>query len=137
LLVNQNAVSPRLAVSRYFPSVGVNVHFSYDRIFQTPSFENILLASSPAAEAIDTSVPALQLPVQPSHGNYYEWGATKAFFGKLRLDTNMFRRAVNNYADDSNSEYRDQFSPSHLTTPFSTARRPSSKFCNGAVLRLR
>ena len=101
LLLNQNAVSPRLAVSRYFPSVGLNIHASYDRVFQTPSFENILLASSPAAEAIDTSVPALQLPVQPSHGNYYELGATKAFFGKLRLDANMFRRQVNNYADDS------------------------------------
>jgi hypothetical protein len=57
LLVNQNAVSPRLAVSRYFPSIGLNVHASYDRIFQTPSFENILLSSSPSAEAIDTSVP--------------------------------------------------------------------------------
>ncbi len=101
LVVNQNAVSPRLAISRYFPSVGVNIHFSYDRIFQTPSFENILLASSPAAEAIDDSVPAVLLPVQPSHGNYYEWGATKAFFGKLRFDANAFRRDVNNYADDS------------------------------------
>jgi hypothetical protein len=101
LLLNQNAVSPRLAVSRYFPTIGLNIHASYDRIFQTPSFENILLASSPAAEAIDNSVPAVQLPVQPSHGNYYELGATKAFFGKLRLDTNMFRRQVNNYADDS------------------------------------
>jgi hypothetical protein len=101
LLLNQNAISPRLAVSRYFPSIGLNIHASYDRIFQTPSFENILLASSPTAEAIDTSVPALQLPVQPSHGNYYELGATKAFFGKLRLDANIFRRQVNNYADDS------------------------------------
>jgi hypothetical protein len=101
LLLNQNAVSPRLAVSRYFPTIGLNIHASYDRIFQTPSLENILLSSSPAAEAIDTSVPALQLPVQPSHGNYYELGATKAFFGKLRLDANMFRRQVNNYADDS------------------------------------
>jgi hypothetical protein len=101
LLVNQNALSPRLAVSRYFPAIGLNVHASYDRIFQTPSFENILLSSSPAAEAIDNSVPALQLPVQPSHGNYYELGATKAFFGKLRLDANLFRRYVNNYADDS------------------------------------
>jgi len=101
LLVNQNAVSPRVAISRYFPSIGLNLHASYDRIFQTPSFENILLSSSPAAEALDTSVPALQLPVQPSHGNYYELGATKAFFGKLRLDANMFRRDVNNYADDS------------------------------------
>jgi hypothetical protein len=101
LLLNQNAVSPRLAVSRYFPTIGLNIHASYDRIFQTPSLENILLSSSPAAEAIDTSVPALQLPVQPSHGNYYELGATKAFFGKLRLDANMFRRQVNNFADDS------------------------------------
>jgi hypothetical protein len=101
LLLNQNAVSPRLAVSRYFPTIGLNIHASYDRIFQTPSFENILLASSPAAEAIDNSVPALQLPVQPTHGSYYELGATKAFFGKLRVDTNMFRRDVNNYADDS------------------------------------
>ena len=101
LLVNQNAVSPRVAISRYFPSVGLNLHASYDRIFQTPSFENVLLSSSPAAEAMDTSVLALQLPVQPSHGNYYELGATKAFLGKLRLDANMFRRDVNNYADDS------------------------------------
>jgi hypothetical protein len=101
LEVNQNAVSPRLAIARYIPSLGINIHGSYDRIFQTPSFENILLASSPAAEAIDTSVAAVQLPVQPSHGNYYELGATKAFFGKLRVDTNVFRRDVNNYADDS------------------------------------
>jgi hypothetical protein len=101
LLLNQNAVSPRVAVSRYFSSIGVNIHASYDRIFQTPSFENILLSSSLAAEALDTSVPAVQQPVQPSHGNYYELGATKAFFGKLRLDTNMFRRDVNNYADDN------------------------------------
>jgi outer membrane receptor for Fe3+-dicitrate len=57
LLVNQNAVSPRVAISRYFPTLGLNLHGSYDRIFQTPSFENILLSSSPAAESLDTSVP--------------------------------------------------------------------------------
>jgi hypothetical protein len=101
LEVNQNAVSPRLAVSRYFSTLGLNLHGSYDRIFQTPSFENILLASSPEAETLDTSVPALQLPVEPSHGNYYELGLTKVLFDKLRVDANMFRRDVNNYADDS------------------------------------
>ncbi|HVI06943.1 MAG TPA: TonB-dependent receptor [Candidatus Binatia bacterium] len=101
LLLNQNAVSPRLAVSRYFPSASVIVHASYDRVFQTPSFENILLSSSPAAEALDTSVQAVQLPVRPSHGNYFELGATKAFLAKIRLDANMFRRDVNNFADDS------------------------------------
>jgi hypothetical protein len=40
------------------------------------------------------------LPVQPSQGNYYEVGLTKVFFGHFRLDTNYFRRLVNNYADD-------------------------------------
>jgi outer membrane receptor protein involved in Fe transport len=101
LLLNQNAVSPRVAMSRYFPTLGLNLHGSYDRIFQTPSFENILLSSSPAAESLDTSVPAVQLPVQPSHGSYYELGLTKALFNRLRVDTNMFRRDMNNYADDS------------------------------------
>jgi hypothetical protein len=101
LLLNQNAVSPRVAGSRYFPALGLNLHAAYDRIFQTPSNENIILSSSPQAETLDTSVPAVQLPVQPSHGNYYELGLTKALFEKLRVDTNMFRRDVNNYADDS------------------------------------
>jgi hypothetical protein len=101
LLVIQNAVSPRVALSRYFPTFGLNLHGSYDRIFQTPSFENILLSSSPAAESLDTSVPAVQLPVEPSHGNYYELGLTKPVFNRVRVDANVFRRDVNNYADDS------------------------------------
>jgi hypothetical protein len=98
LLLNQQAVDPRLAISRYFPSAGLVAHFSYDRVFQTPSFENILLSSSTAVEALDSSF--LRLPVQPSVGNYYEAGLTKAFYGKVKLDANYFRRLVNNYADD-------------------------------------
>jgi len=42
----------------------------------------------------------LRIPVQPSHGNYYEVGFTKGFFHKLRLDVNGFDRSVNNFADD-------------------------------------
>lgn len=99
LLVNQNAVSPRLAVSRYFPSANVVLHFSYDRIFQTPSFTNILLSSSTAAAGLSSS--SLQLLVKSSLGNFYEAGAAKTFFNKIRLDANYFRRSMNNYADDN------------------------------------
>ena len=99
LLLNRQAVEPRFAISRYFSSANLIVHFSYDRVFQTPSFENILLSSSTAVESIDPG-NFLRLPVEPSEGNYYEVGATKAFFGKIRLDANYFRRLVNNYADD-------------------------------------
>ncbi len=98
LLVNQNAVSPRLAVARYFPSLDLVLHVSYDRVFQTPSFENILLSSSPAVQNFEPWV--VRQPVQPSHGNYYEVGFTQSFLGKLRLEGNYFRRDMNNYADD-------------------------------------
>ncbi len=98
LLLNRQAVSPRVAISRYFRSSGLVLHASYDRIFQTPSFENILLSSSTAATTLDTI--SLELPVQPSVGNYLEAGLTKAFWQKFRLDANYFERFVNNYADD-------------------------------------
>jgi hypothetical protein len=98
LLLNKRAVDPRFSISRYFPSAGLVAHFSYDRVFQTPSFENILLSSSTAAT--DLNPVSLQLAVAPSQGNYYEVGLTETFFKQFRLDTNYFRRLVNNYADD-------------------------------------
>jgi TonB-dependent Receptor Plug Domain len=98
LLLNRQAVDPRFAISRYFPKAGIVLHFSYDRVFQTPSFENILLSSSTAATNLDPL--SLELPVQPSQGNYYEVGLTKTLLKHFRVDTNYFRRLVNNYADD-------------------------------------
>jgi hypothetical protein len=115
LLLNRQSVQPRFAVSRYFPSANVIVHFSYDRVFQTPSFENILLSSSTAVESIDPT-SFLRLPVEPSEGNYYEAGLTKVFFGKVKLDTNYYRRLVSNYADD------DQIQNTAISFPISFAK---------------
>jgi len=99
LVVNKQAVQPRFAISRYFPSSGLILHFSYDRVFQTPSFENILLSSSTQVESLDPTT-FLRLPVEPSVGDYYEGGLTQGLFGKAKLDVNYFRRVVGNYADD-------------------------------------
>ncbi len=98
LLLNQNAVSPRLGIARYVPSADLVLHASYDRVFQTPDFENLLLSSSPDVASLNPEV--LRLPVQPSHGNFYEVGVTKGFFKKVSLDANYFLRSVNNFADD-------------------------------------
>lgn len=98
LLLNRNFFSPRLAVSRYFPSASLVLHFSYDRVFQTPSSDNILLSSSTAVTALSDEF--LRLPVKPSEGNYYEVGLSKSFFGQFKLDANYFRRLVDNFADD-------------------------------------
>jgi len=98
LLLNQNALSPRLGVARYWKAANTVFHASYDRIFQTPAFENILLSSSPAVISLDPNV--LRLPVPPSHGNYFEGGLSKALRNKFRLDANYYRRYFDNYADD-------------------------------------
>ena len=100
LLLNQQALQPRLAISHYFQKSDTVLHFSYDRVFQTPSFENILLSSSPSVASIDPT-GFLNLPVQPSQGDYYEAGMNKVLFGHLALASNYFRRVVDHYADDS------------------------------------
>jgi outer membrane cobalamin receptor len=98
LLVEKNAVSPRLGIAWYWPGADMVFHASYDRVFQTPGSENLLLASSPELTAINPQV--LRLPVRPSLGNLYEMGFTKGFFGKLKLDVNGYDRRFSNMADD-------------------------------------
>jgi hypothetical protein len=96
--VKESGWSPRVGVSRYVQALNLLVHASYDRVFQTPAMENLLLASSPQLVAIEPVV--LRLPVRPARGNYYEAGVTKSFLGKLRLEANVFRRDFHNYSDD-------------------------------------
>ncbi len=98
LLVNQNAFSPRVSVGRFIRPLDLVLHASYDRIFQTPSSDNILISSSTGIEALSSQF--LRLPVQPSRGDYFEGGLTKGFGGRVRLDANVYRRQVRNYADD-------------------------------------
>lgn len=97
-VVNESAVSPRVGLARYVSSLNLLIHVAYDRIFQTPAMENLLLASSPQLSSIDPIV--LRLPVQPARANYYEIGVTKSLFGNLRLDATVFRRDFHNYSDD-------------------------------------
>jgi outer membrane cobalamin receptor len=99
LLLNQNAFSPRLAISRYLPASNTVLHASYDRIFQTPAFENILISSSPQVQALSSKF--LRLPVQPSRGNYFEGGFAQAIGAHTRLDLNLYRRQARDFADDN------------------------------------
>jgi hypothetical protein len=85
-------------VAHYFSSGDFVVRASYDRIFQTPAFENILVASSPDVAVLNPNV--LRLPLEPSLGNYFQAGVTKGFVGNLKLEANYFVRRVNNFADD-------------------------------------
>jgi outer membrane cobalamin receptor len=97
-VAHKSAWSPRLGISRYFSSLNLVIHASYDRVFQTPAVENLLLASSAQLDSVNPIV--VRLPVQPARANYYEVGLTQAILGKFRLDANVFRRDFRNYSDD-------------------------------------
>jgi hypothetical protein len=112
LILNDEAVQPRFSVARYIPRLNTVFHFSYDRIFQTPSFENLLLSSSTQVESIDPT-DFLRLPVKPSKGDYYEGGLSTVLGHHLKLDANYFRRFVHDYADD------DQIDSTSISFPIS------------------
>jgi hypothetical protein len=97
-VVHEWGASPRLGVSRYFSSLNLLLHASYDRVFQTPAMENLLLASSPELDSVNPVV--LRVPVPCARANYFEGGLTESFFGKIRVDANIFRRNFSNYSDD-------------------------------------
>ena len=98
LLLNRQAVSPRITVGRAFRAHDLLLHASYDRVFQTPSFDNILLSSSREIGSVNSNF--LRLPVKPSMGNDFELGATKGFANRVRVDGAFYRRTARNAADD-------------------------------------
>ena len=53
LVVDESAVSPRLGAAWYWPRAELVLRASYDRVFQTPAFENLLLASSAAVDGAE------------------------------------------------------------------------------------
>jgi hypothetical protein len=99
LLVNRAALEPRIAVSHYLHSADLLIHASYDRVFQTPASDNILLSSSTQIESLNPG-DFLRFPVEPSTGDYYELGVSKDIAHQLRIDTNYYRRFFTNFADD-------------------------------------
>ncbi len=98
LAVEDSALSPRVALAWSWPAADLVVRASYDRAFQTPAFENLLLASSNSVETLDDEV--VRLPVPASHGNFYEAGLSKVLFGRFRLDATHFSRQMRDVADD-------------------------------------
>ena len=98
LLVKENAISPRMGVAWSWPRGDLVLRASYDRAFQTPAIENLLLASSPAVDTLNDTV--VRLPVRPSYGHFFEAGVSKRLFSIARVDVTQFSRRMTNFADD-------------------------------------
>jgi hypothetical protein len=106
-LVEGTHVQPRVGVAYLLPrSIGV-LRASYNRNYQTPPNENLLLSSSPAASALapDSVKEALgrtYQPMRPERQNVYEAGFQRAIGTLASIDLSVYRKDSKDQQDNNN-----------------------------------
>lgn len=107
LLVSEQALSPRVGVAYFIPRTQTTLHASYNRLFQPPPPENLLLASSPEAAAI-SPIAVLQgvttaQPILPDKEHAFEVGAQQLLTKYFRGSVTLYQKRIQNFSD------KDQF----------------------------
>ena len=107
LLISDQEVSPRLGVAYYIPKTQTTLRASYNRLFQPPPAENLLLASSSEAAAL-SPIAVLQgittvLPILPDKQHAFEAGAQQMLGKLFRLNLTVYQKRIKNFSD------KDQF----------------------------
>jgi outer membrane receptor protein involved in Fe transport len=107
VLISEQALSPRLGVAYYIPKTKTTLRASYNRLFQPPPAENLLLASSLEAAAISPisvlrGVTVLD-PILPDKEHAFEAGANQLISNHFRLGLTIYQKRIKNFSD------KDQF----------------------------
>ncbi len=130
LLITEHAFSPRLGLAYYIPKTKTTLRASYNRLFQPPPAENLLLASSAEAAAI-SPISVLQgattlQPLLPDKQHSFEAGAQQLLSQYLRLNLTVYQKRIENFSD------KDQFFETGVIFPISI----SSGRVTGEEMRL-
>ncbi len=107
VLISEQALSPRLAIAYYIPKTQTTFRASYNRFFQPPPAENLLLASSAQAAAI-SPLAVLQgvttvKPILPDKEHAFEIGVQQTLSRYLRANMTVYQKRIQNFSD------KDQF----------------------------
>ena len=107
LLISDQAFSPRLGLAYYIPRTKTTLRASYNRLFQPPPAENLLLASSTEAVAL-SPIAVLQgvttvNPILPDRQHAFEAGAQQLLSKFFRLNLTVYQKRIKNFSD------KDQF----------------------------
>ena len=122
LFIAEHQLAPRIGVAYYFKPTETVFRASYNRMFITPEYENILLSSSPQAASI--TPPDVQDSQSLGGGQLYNvserhdvWnvGVQQGIGSSLRLDVSYWYRNVRNAAD------QDQFFNTGIVFPLNFA----------------
>jgi len=107
LVVKEDGFSPRIGIAYYIPRTKTTVRASYNRFFQTPPAENLLLASSSEAAAL-SPLAVLQgqsgaRPILPDTEHAFEAGVQQQLGQFVRTTLTVYQKRIKNFAD------KDQF----------------------------
>jgi hypothetical protein len=118
LFETESLLQPRVGLAYYIPATRTVLRASYDRMFITPEYENILLSSSTAAASLvppdlqgNSQLGSGQLFNVSERHNSYNFGVQQGFGSALRLDLSYWKRKVVNAAD------QDQFFNTGIVFP--------------------
>ena len=130
LLIHEQELSPRVAVAYFIPKTQTTLRASYNRFFQPPPAENLLLASSAQAAAL-SPIAVLQgintvQPLEPDKEHVFEAGAQQLLTQKFRLNLTVYQKRIENFSD------KDQFFETGIIFPIAI----SSGRVTGEELRL-
>ncbi len=119
LLISEQALSPRIGVAYYIPRTQTTLHASYNRLFQLPPTENLLLASSREAAAI-SPIAVLQgvttvSAILPDKENSFEVGAQQLLTQYFRVGLTLYQKRIQNFSD------KDQFFETGVIFPIAIA----------------
>ncbi|HEX8456829.1 MAG TPA: TonB-dependent receptor [Pyrinomonadaceae bacterium] len=130
LVIQEDAFSPRIGVAYFIPRTQTTLRASYNRFFQPPPAENLLLASSAEAAALSPLAvvqgQAGVRPVLPDKQHVYEVGAQQALSRFLRVNLTVYQKRIVNFSD------KDQFFDTGIIFPITI----SSGRVTGEELRL-
>jgi hypothetical protein len=106
-IVKGRQLQPRLGLAWSFPSSGTALRASYNRNYQTPPNENLLLSSSEAAsrlapQSVRDALGGTYVPLQSERQDVFEVGLQQALFGRISLDVSAYRKHSRDQQDNNN-----------------------------------
>lgn len=130
LVISEGGFSPRIGIGYFIPRTQTTVRASYNRFFQPPPAENLLLASSSEAAAL-SPLAVLQgqsgvRPILPDKQNVFELGVQQQLSPFFRLNVMAYQKRITNFSD------KDQFFDTGIIFPISI----SSGRVTGTEVRL-
>lgn len=106
-LVKGSQLQPRVGLAFHLPVTGTVLRASYNRTFQTPPNENLLLASS--RQAVSLVPPSVRrhlgegfLPIRPERQNVFELGLQQAVAARMSLNLVYYHKNSRDLQDNDN-----------------------------------